>query len=169
MRTFALLTMLTLSACAGGAFVPTPEPPPRPEPPPPEVAEPPAPPAGVPAGDRITPEPVPDTLAADVLESVEGEATYYASKFDGRRTASGVVFRNAEAYAAHRTYPFGTVVRVTNLRNDRSVILRVVDRGPFGNARRIIDVSQRAARELDFMSAGVVPVRVEVLEWGSRK
>lgn len=105
------------------------------------------------------------------LETAEGEATYYASKFDGRRSASGVVFRNSKAYAAHRTYPFGTVVRVTNLVNGRSVIVEVIDRGPHGSSARakrtIIDLSQSVARELDFMRAGRVPVRVEVLEWGA--
>lgn len=143
-----------------------------PEPPPPTPRGPrPVPgarPGTVAAGERISPElPLDTTSAWPVLEEAEGEATYYASRFDGRRTASGIVFRNSEPWAAHRRYPFGTVVRVTNLRNGRSVVLRVVDRGPFGNARRIIDVSQSAARELDFMAAGHVPVRVEVLEWGS--
>ncbi|MGH7459764.1 MAG: septal ring lytic transglycosylase RlpA family protein [Longimicrobiales bacterium] len=109
--------------------------------------------------------------ADDVLAVAHGGATYYADKFDGRRTASGIVFRNTRMYAAHREYPFGTMVRVTNLKNERSVVLRVVDRGPNGSAenkrRTIIDVSQRAARELGFLSAGRVDVRVEVLEWGS--
>lgn len=104
------------------------------------------------------------------LAAAEGEATYYASKFDGRRAASGIVFRNSEPYAAHRTYPFGTLVRVTSLVNDRSVTVRVVDRGPHGSSARarrtIIDLSQSVARELDFLSAGRIPVRIEVLEWG---
>jgi len=109
-----------------------------------------------------------DSMVA--LATVEGEATYYASKFDGRRTANGTIFRNSELYAAHRTFPFGTVVRVTNLRNGRSVVVRVVDRGPWGSKaqqqRTIIDVSQRAARELDFIARGRVQVRVDVLQWG---
>ena len=113
----------------------------------------------------------PAPMVDAVLEMAEGEATYYASKFDGRRAASGVVFRNSEAYAAHRTYPFGTRVRVTNLVNDRSAVVRIIDRGPHGTSARarrtIIDLSQSVARELDFMRAGRVPVRVEVLEWGS--
>ena len=121
--------------------------------------------------------PVPDSVPVatdeEILEEASGEATYYASKFDGRRTASGIVFSNSEAFAAHRTYPFGTVVRVTNTRNERSVILRVVDRGPNGTSenkrRTIIDVSQSAAAELDFVHAGRAPVRVEVLEWGARR
>jgi rare lipoprotein A len=128
------------------------------------------------AGGRMTPAPATPSAsdaavpAEAVLAEAEGEATYYASKFDGRRAASGIVFRNSEPYAAHRTYPFGTVVRVTNLANERSVIVRVIDRGPHGTSARaqrtIIDVSQSAAQDLDFIRAGRVPVRVEVLEWG---
>jgi rare lipoprotein A len=108
---------------------------------------------------------------AAAIAADEGIATYYADYFDGRRTASGIVFRNSEMFAAHRTYPFGTIVRVTNLANDRSVILTVVDRGPNGAtaiARRlIIDVSRQAAAELDFIRQGITPVRVEVLAWGA--
>ncbi|MGH7459500.1 MAG: septal ring lytic transglycosylase RlpA family protein [Longimicrobiales bacterium] len=105
-----------------------------------------------------------------VLASVQGEATYYANKFDGRLTASGSVFRNSHMTAAHREYPFGTIVRVTNLKNQRSVIVRVTDRGPNVKGERgqrtIIDLTQRAARELDFMGDGRVRVRVDVLNWG---
>lgn len=100
-----------------------------------------------------------------------GEATYYADRFEGRRTASGVPFRQAESYAAHRTLPFGTVVRVTNERNGRSVVVRVVDRGPWGSAAKrrntIIDLSRSAAERLDYIRAGRAPVRVEVLLWGA--
>lgn len=124
---------------------------------------------------------VPDTMAArpvlsarekpdvDVLDIALGEATYYADKFNGRRTASGIVFSNTRMYAAHLKYPFGTIVRVTNLRNDKSVVLQVVDRGPHGNPRTIIDVSRSAAEQLEFIRAGRVPVRVEVLEWGGKQ
>ena len=107
---------------------------------------------------------------AGVLAVAHGEATYYADKFDGRPTASGIRFRNQELYAAHRAYPFGTLLRVTNLKNRRSVVVRVVDRGPNGKSERaqrtIVDLSQRAAQELRFLRDGRVPVRVEVLEWG---
>lgn len=103
--------------------------------------------------------------------TVSGEATYYADKFEGRRTASGVRFRQNEMYAAHRTFPFGTVLRVINEVNGRSVIVRVVDRGPWGTIaeRRntIIDVSRRAAERLGFVRAGRTPVRLEVLLLGS--
>jgi rare lipoprotein A len=105
-----------------------------------------------------------------VLETVRGEATFYANTFEGRRTASGIPFRQNQLVAAHRAYPFGTLLRVTNLRNDRSVNVRVVDRGPHGataHARNtIIDLSRRAAERLGYISAGRAQVRVEVLEWG---
>jgi rare lipoprotein A len=125
------------------------------------------------ADGRMTPraEEAGSTFDGSVLEEAEGEATYYASRFDGRRTASGVVFRNSESIAAHRNWPFGTIVRVTSLVNGRSAIVRIEDRGPHGTSERarrtIIDLSQSTARELDFIRAGRIPVRVEVLEWGS--
>jgi rare lipoprotein A len=104
------------------------------------------------------------------LSTATGEATYYADKFDGRRTASGIVFRNSRPYAAHRTYPFGTMLRVTNVANKRWVIVRVVDRGPHGTSARarrtIIDLSRSVAERLGFVRAGRTAVRVEVLEWG---
>ena len=107
------------------------------------------------------------------LASARGEATYYADKFDGRRTASGIVFRNSEAYAAHRTYPFGTLLRVTNQANQRRVIVRVVDRGPHGTSERarrtIIDLSRSVAEQLGFVRAGRTPVLVEVIVWGNRR
>lgn len=108
--------------------------------------------------------------ADDALATAHGEATYYADMFEGRRTASGIIFTNDEMFAAHREYPFGTVVRVTELESGRDVVVRVVDRLPppkTARARRtIIDLSQRAAKALGFMRAGRVDVRVEVLEWG---
>ena len=89
-----------------------------------------------------------------------GQASYYADKFQGRPTANGERFDNGKLTAAHRTLPFGTKVRVTNLNNGRSVVVRVNDRGPFVRGR-IIDLSQAAARRIDMVRAGVVPVRVE--------
>jgi rare lipoprotein A len=89
-----------------------------------------------------------------------GEASYYAARFQGRPTASGEPFDNGRLTAAHRTLPFDTKVRVTNLANGRSVVVRVNDRGPFARGR-IIDLSQAAARRLDMLRAGVTRVRVE--------
>lgn len=117
-----------------------------------------------------SPEDVPDDIASEVsekvLETATGEASFYADRFEGRRTASGIPFRQNQMVAAHRAYPFGTVLRVTNTRNDRSVNVRVVDRGPFGKRSRILDLSRRAAQDLGYIGAGRTQVRVEVLEWG---
>jgi rare lipoprotein A len=117
------------------------------------------------------PDRVAEALPSEVLETVTGEATFYADKFEGRRTASGIPFRQTQMVAAHRAFPFGTLLRVTNTRNDRSVNVRVVDRGPFGQSERaqrtIIDLSRRAANQLGFIDAGRADVRVEVLEWGT--
>ena len=89
-------------------------------------------------------------------------ASYYAHKFHGRRTANGEIYDMEKLTAAHRTLPFNTKVRVTNLSNGKSVVLRINDRGPFKSGR-IIDVSLRAARDLGFISDGIVKVRVKAL------
>jgi rare lipoprotein A len=116
------------------------------------------------------PERFRDRLPDAVLETMTGEATFYADHFEGRRTASGIPFRQNQMVAAHRAFPFVTILQVTNLRNDRSVNVRVVDRGPFGaSAERrgtMLDLSRRAATHLDFIGAGRAPIRIEVLEWG---
>lgn len=91
-----------------------------------------------------------------------GVASYYARKFNGRTTASGARFDSARMLAAHRTLPFGTRVRVTNLENRRSVVVTVVDRGPFRKGR-IIDLSRAAAKELGFAHAGLATVRLDVI------
>ena len=94
-----------------------------------------------------------------------GLASFYAHKYHGRQTASGEIYDMNAMTAAHRTLPFGTRVRVTNRENGRKVELRINDRGPFVDGR-IIDVSLKAAGELDFIEQGVVKVRVEVLDSG---
>jgi len=95
----------------------------------------------------------------DVLE---GRASYVAASFAGRRTASGTTFDPEKLTAAHRTLPFGTRIRVTNLTNGRKATLTVVDRGPF-RKNRILDVSPRAARELGFEASGLTRVRIRIL------
>lgn len=95
--------------------------------------------------------------------SETGKASYYGQAHHGKRTASGERFDQNALTAAHRTLPFGTRVRVTNLNNERSVVLRINDRGPFVRGR-VIDVSRAAAERLDMLRAGVVPVRVEPLD-----
>jgi rare lipoprotein A len=128
----------------------------------PPVTSPPSAPA--PAG-----APAPAAGARRVLEVREGLASFYAQEFQGRTTASGGKFDNRELVAAHPSYPFGSLVRVTNLTNRRSVLVVIVDRGPaaFAGARGvIIDLSRAAAERLDFVQAGRTRVRVEVLRRG---
>ena len=88
-----------------------------------------------------------------------GKASYYAKKFNGRRTASGEKYRSSQKTAAHRTLPFGTKVKVTNLSNGKSVKVRINDRGPHV-AGRIIDVSGRAAKQIGLVDQGVGNVKI---------
>ena len=97
-----------------------------------------------------------------VTSTQTGKASFYGGKWHGGKTASGEIYNQESMTAAHRSLPFNTRVRVTNLRNGRSVVLRINNRGPF-IAGRIIDVSKAAARKLGMIKAGVVPVRLEVL------
>ena len=90
-------------------------------------------------------------------------ASYYAPEFHGRETASGETYRKEGLTAAHRTLPFGTRVRVTNIENGRSVVVKVTDRGPY-RRERTIDLSERAARELQMLRAGVARVRIDVMD-----
>jgi len=90
----------------------------------------------------------------------EGKASYYAQKFSGRRTASGERLHHDSLTCAHRTYPFGTLLKVTNPANGKAVVVRVTDRGPYVKGR-IIDLSVRAARELGILTQGIAPVTVE--------
>jgi rare lipoprotein A len=91
-----------------------------------------------------------------------GLASWYGDAHHGRRTASGDVYDQEALTAAHRSLPFGTIVRVTNAKNGRSVDVRVNDRGPMV-AGRIVDLSRAAARKLDALRDGVVPVRLLVI------
>lgn len=100
------------------------------------------------------------TVSAQITEV--GLASFYADKFDGRMTASGETFSQKKMTAAHRTLPFGTVVRVTNLDNNLSVDVTINDRGPFVE-KRIIDLSRAAAEKLNYISKGTTSVKVEVL------
>ncbi|GLB52303.1 hypothetical protein NBRC110019_13420 [Neptunitalea chrysea] len=91
-----------------------------------------------------------------------GEASFYAKKFNGRTTASGEIYHHILPTAAHRTLPFGTKVKVTNLANNRWAIVKINDRGPFVKGR-IIDVSRSVAEKLDFINAGITKVKIEVI------
>jgi rare lipoprotein A len=92
----------------------------------------------------------------------DGNASWYGAPFHGRRASNGEIYDMYKLTAAHRTLPFETMVRVTNLNNGKSTVVRITDRGPFVD-NRIIDLSLAAAREVDSVGAGIVPVRVEVL------
>jgi rare lipoprotein A len=97
------------------------------------------------------------------VETLTGKATYYANSLAGRKTASGEPYLPSVFSAAHRTLPFGTVVRVVRTDTNKYVYVRITDRGPFAGGGRIIDLSYVAAQRLGMIRAGVVPVRVEVL------
>jgi rare lipoprotein A len=92
-----------------------------------------------------------------------GKASFYANKFQGRRTASGVVFDQNARTAAHKKLAFGTKVKVTNLKNNKSVVVIINDRGPFVKGR-IIDLSRSAFKAISHFDAGVIKVRIEVVQ-----
>lgn len=93
---------------------------------------------------------------------ITGYASYYAHKFHGRMTANGEIYDMHGITAAHRTLPFNTMVKVKNLNNNKSVIVRINDRGPFIKGRHI-DLSLGAAEKIDMVIDGIVPVRMEIL------
>jgi rare lipoprotein A len=96
---------------------------------------------------------------------LRGEASYYARRFHGRITASGEPFDMYGFTAAHKTLPFHTIVRVTHPPTQKSVVVRINDRGPYVDGR-IIDLSWAAAADLGLLDRGVIDVRLEVLRWG---
>ena len=115
--------------------------------------------------------PVTSTAAAPAPQKhgkiVRGVASWYGSVFNGRKTASGETFDMNAMTACHPTLPFGSMVRVVNLRNRKSVVVRITDRGDLGsNNRRIIDLSYAAAEKLQMTRAGLAKVSVEVLSTG---
>jgi len=116
------------------------------------------PPAVAPVPKKNRPAPVP----APSGYTEEGNASWYGVPFHGRHASNGEIYDMYKLTAAHRTLPFETMVRVTNLNNGKSTVVRITDRGPFVD-NRIIDLSLAAAREVESVGPGVVPVRVEVL------
>jgi rare lipoprotein A len=134
-------------------------PPAQPSSTPPETAD---------AAKRSTdvPEPTPKrskpALARAPGYTEEGNASWYGAPFHGRHASNGEIYDMYKLTAAHRTLPFETMVRVTNLNNRKSTVVRIIDRGPFVD-NRVIDLSLAAAREVGAVGAGVVPVRLEVL------
>jgi rare lipoprotein A len=103
------------------------------------------------------------SFAQENTQTQTGAASWYGSKYHGRKTSSGERYNKNDMTAAHNTLPFGTKVKVTNLANNESVILRINDRGPYVG-HRIIDVSEVAARKLSIHKQGVAQVKVEVVE-----
>src|SRR5262245_58255773 len=98
-----------------------------------------------------------------------GNAIFYSDKLIGRPLTSGEKYDRNALTAAHRTLPLGTMVRVTNLKNNKNVVVRINDRGPHGSKSDIIDLSGRAAQELDFIKEGRAKVKLEVVEAASKK
>jgi rare lipoprotein A len=114
--------------------------------------------------EETAPEPFvePSQPRAPPVLAETGLASFYHVVFHGRRTASGEAFNRHALTAAHKNLPFGTLVRVINLRNERSVIVRVNDRGPL-HKNRVIDVTPRAARQVGFLAYGLTRVKLEVM------
>jgi len=105
---------------------------------------------------------------APSLQTLYGKASWYGPKFHGRKTANGEVYNMYSNSAAHKELPFNTWIRVTNLKNNKVIVTRVNDRGPFIKGR-ILDLSYGAAKELDMLIDGVVDIKIEVVQWGSAK
>jgi rare lipoprotein A len=99
----------------------------------------------------------------DSLFIQKGIASYYGGKFHGRKTASGEIYHKDSLTAAHKILPFGTVLKVTNLKRNTSVIVRVTDRLPMSSKRQI-DLSQAAARKLEMLRDGVGTVKIEAID-----
>ena len=98
---------------------------------------------------------------------MNGVASYYGREHHGKKTANGEIFDMTKLAAAHRSLPFGTHVKVTNLSNQRSAIVRINDRGPYYQGR-IIDLSQAAAERLEMIKSGITNVKLEVLDAKSK-
>jgi rare lipoprotein A len=113
---------------------------------------------------RKTSAHVPSSVKPAPIGATEtGIASWYGDPHNGRRSANGEVYDMEKLTAAHRTLPFDTWVEVTNLTNQKSVEVRITDRGPFVDGR-IIDLSLAAAREIDMVAAGIVRVRIKVIK-----
>jgi rare lipoprotein A len=125
----------------------------------------------LPGGDVLADRPSESPGVAEIASAIgrgiqtvqEGVVSWYGAQFHDRPTASGERFDSGAMTMAHPSLPFGTMVRVTNLRNGRSVVVRVNDRGPFVG-KRIADLSQAAASEIGMMRRGVARARIEVLD-----
>ena len=97
--------------------------------------------------------------------TLRGKASYYGENFHGQKTASGEIFNMYALTAAHKSLPFGTQIQVTNIENNKSVIVRINDRGPFIGGR-ILDLSYRAGREIQMIARGTVEVKIKIIRLG---
>ena len=123
--------------------------------------------AGCGSSPRFTSrEGVGGTIQESARHQLAGMATYYAGEFHGRKTANGEVYDMHDLTAAHRTLPFNTKVRVTNVATGKSVVVRINDRGPFKDDR-VIDLSYEAAKQIGLVTDGTARVELEVLESGN--
>ena len=155
----SFLGVLLLAGCAARSRVATA--PPSQPPPQPESTPAPAPKAP-PSSPTVTQPPTRTTPFVPGVFVEEGTASWYGIPFHGRRAANGEIFDMNSLVAAHRTLPFGSILRVTNLNNGRDVQVRVIDRGPFVGDR-ILDLARAAAVSLDMIGTGTAPVRIELL------
>jgi len=103
-----------------------------------------------------------ESLHKPVTVAFKGMASWYGPGFHGKKTANGEIFNQYGLTAAHKTLPYNTIVRVTNLLNNRSVVVKINDRGPFVKGRDL-DLSKEAARKLGMIKKGVVPVKIEIM------
>jgi rare lipoprotein A len=102
-----------------------------------------------------------DTIHSELIQF--GVASYYADKFEGRKTANGEIFRQNKLTAAHNTLPLGTFIIVTNIRNNKSVKVKINDRLHYRN-KRLVDLSKAAAKKIGFLKMGITRVKVEVVK-----
>lgn len=119
-------------------------------------------PAAVAPAPAATPAPAAAPEKAATSDAMEGKLAYYGQKFNGRRTASGERFNAGALTMAHKSLPFGTMVKVTNIKNSKSVVVRVNDRGP-STPDRIGDLTSGAASKIRMVRAGVIDARLEVV------
>jgi rare lipoprotein A len=118
--------------------------------------------------ETVKPNRTPRDSNAKPLLTVTGVASFYADAFHNRKTSNGETYDMNDFTCAHRNFPFQTRIRVTNLDNDMTVIVRVNDRGPFAEGR-IIDLSLGAAKALNMVEKGTTKIKLEILEWGNGK
>ena len=125
-------------------------------------------PASAPAATASSPDPAAAPAKASSADSSDGKVAHYGRKFAGRKTASGERFNPNAMTMAHKTLPFGTMVRVTNLKNKKSVVVRVNDRGP-STPDLVGDLTTGAARKIGMLRSGVIDAKLEVVGKGKMR